>query len=492
MKKYLTKPVLSVLAAATIVGGVTPAVVANADTLLRTSSESKVAMDDDYLKEARYKLKDLIEDDPARLALLLKTQGDNLYIVIEELDVDVKLSTVIEKYEDKWDDIYEEHFDDIYLELRYDDDEDDDQDDNDQDEDDNDEGFVSLKHEIKGNTVYVTGKVTDDVTRVNLTTPTGTKIEVTPSSEDTFTVSFAATTSTTSQYVTLKAYEDDTLVETKKLRIKAGTVEDRNVLLHSVAAYDAGKDEIKVQGIVKLDADEVYVTYGGEKKKATLKKMWDETGTFSVTFDADDDDKDVLVEAYEDGDKIDSDTVAILGIKDPVVDNPDTYSVTATAAFSPKNKVVQVKGNVKGSSDADNDDLKLYVVAPDGKKQEVQLNGNGSFESNFSYQNRSFSSKVIRLELYLEGKLVSQTNVGYTMPSIVTPPVQKKITIPVVPPGQAKDKNKGKGNGNGNGKGNWKSQGQVQVNGQIQLSVQGKHLGFQVNGKHDDKKKDRD
>lgn len=447
MKKYLTKPALSVLAAVTIVGGVTPAVLAGTDSLLRTSSDNKVVMDDDYLKESRYRLKDLIEDDPARLALLLKTQGDNLYLVIEELDVDEKLSRIIDNFEDKWLEIYEEYYDDIYLELRYTDDEDDD--------DEKEDGFVSLDYETKGNTVYVTGKVTEEITRVNLTTPTGTKIEVKPNSDETFTVSFAATVSSSSQYVTLKAYADDTLVETKKLRIKAGTVEEKDVLLHTIAGYDFKEKEVKVKGIVKLDADKVYVTYDGERKEADIKKMWNETGTFSVEFNADDDEKEVLVEAYEDGEKIDAETVAILGIKDPIIAKPISYSLKANAAFIPKSKVVQVKGNVLVSGKAQKDKLKLYAVAPDGKKQEVTLKADWSFEGNINYQNRSFSSKFIRLELYSDGKLVTQANVGYTLPAIVTPLQQKKIKLPVIAPGHAKDKHKDKDYR----KGNWKNNG---------------------------------
>lgn len=444
MKKYLTKPVLSVLAAVTIVGGVTPAVLAGTDSFLRTSSATKVVMDDDYLKEQRYQLKELLENDPARLALLFKTQGDNLYLVIEELKVDVKLSTVIENYDEKWNEIYEDHFEDIYLEVRYADD--------DQSGDDVDgDAFVSLKHEIKGDTVYVTGKVTDEITQVRLNTPNGTEIKMTPDSNHSFAISFAAATSATSQYATVKAYKDDTLVETEKLRVKPGTVEDKDVLLHSVAGYDSKKKEIKVQGIVKLEADDVYVTYGGEKKKASIKKMWDETGTFSATFKADDDDKEVLVEAYEAGEKIDSDKVSILNLKDPAAVKPIAYSLKATAAFSPKYKVVQVKGSIQASSKEKKEKLKLYVVAPDGKKQEVQLKNDWSFDSYISYHNRSFSSKAVRIELYQDGKLVSQANVAYSLP-VVTPPAGEKVTFPVNPEG----KEKGKWKDKDKGKGHWK------------------------------------
>lgn len=487
MKKYLTKPVLSVLAAVTIAGGLTPAVLAGADSLLRTSSANKVAMDDDYLKEQRYQLKELIESDPARLALLLKTQGDNLYLVIDELNIDVKLSTVIANYDEKWKQIYEDHLADIYLEVRYaDDNADDDAVDDGQDND----GFVSLQHETKANTVYVSGKVTDDITRINLVTPNGTKIDVQPNSDNTFTVSFAAATSSASQYVTLKAYEGDTLVETEKLRVKAGTVVEKDVLLHSVAGYDSKKQEIKVQGIVKLEADEVYVTYGGEKKKATIKKMWDETGTFSVTFKADDDAREVLVEAYEDGEKIGSDKVSILNMKDPAVVKPVAYSMKAAASFSPKYKVVQVKGNIQAASKEKKEKLKLYVVAPDGKKQEVKLKGDWSFESSISYQNRSFSSKAVRLELYLDGKLVSQANVSYTLPA-VTPPVQKKITFPVTP--QDKDNGKDKDKDKGKGKGNWKQQDQPwKGKGNHQLSVDSEYLQLQLSVEHDRDDDDRD
>ncbi|WP_198430837.1 hypothetical protein, partial [Rhodococcus rhodochrous] len=114
----MTRPVLAVVAAATIIGGVTP-LLANASTT-GSSSAIKVVMNEEGKQVTRYNLKELATNDPATLNLLLKTQADHLYIVVDKLNLDVKMQTYIEQNEAEWNRIYKEYYSDIYLEVRFD------------------------------------------------------------------------------------------------------------------------------------------------------------------------------------------------------------------------------------------------------------------------------------------------------------------------------------------------------------------------------------
>lgn len=429
MKKFMTKPVLAVIAAATVAGGLTP-VLANADTLSRLSG-SKVVMNDETKQEVtRYHLKDLVENDPATLNLLLKTQADHLYVVVDELNLDVKMSTYIAEHETEWNTIYKEHYADIYLEVRYDQQQD---------------GFIKVTSETKEDITYIKGTVAHDVTNIVVTTPRGDTIKVDPATDDTFAVSFAASTSSTAQYVTLKAYVDGKLVETKKVRVNPGTVVEQDAIIQTLGLYNAAKHEVKVTGMVRLNADKIYVTLGDVKKAVDLKKVWDGVGSFTVTFkDVTKAEKEALVEAYKDGKKIDSEKVALVGgWEEPQPPASPHFTITGTATISPKNKAVIVKGSIEGTFDGK---YKLYIVGPDGKKQEAKLKQNGEFELNLSFKNRSFSSKFVHVELYKDGVLVTQTNINHGIPNNHYEIDDKQLN------GKHKEKDKEKGHGKGHEK----------------------------------------
>ncbi len=461
MKKYMTKPVLAVVAAAAIAGGLTP-LWANASTF--GESTTKVVMNAEGKQVTRYSLKELEENDPATLNKLLITQWDNLYIVVEEINLDAKMAVFTEQRKEEWAKIYNEHHDDIYLEVRF---------------DETTDGFISVKSETKEDKTYITGEVTDDVTKVEVIKFNGDKFQVTPSSDDTFTVSFAAVVSSTPQKATVKAYVNDKVVETKEVELNPGTVVEEDAIKSAKATYDATKKEVKVNGIVDLDADEVFVTFDGEKKKVEVKKLWQGVGSFSVTFkDADDDDKEVLVEAYEDGEKIDSETFDLVTVNKPDATKPEEYSIKGTATISPKYKLIHVKGKVEKHGSMEK--AKLYVVAPDGKKHEVKLSGNQEFEAKLSYQNRSYSSKAVHLELYVDGKLVTQTNIPHGTPvnQIVPVPVQPvKAEVKVeVKQKEKEDKSKGKG----------KAKGKAHAPGQLKKLSNGAEVEIEWEVEHED------
>lgn len=450
MKKYFTKPVIAVLAVATIAGGLTPVWASSSTTTsASTNTDSKVVMIDSDQEYTRYRLKDLVEKDPATLNMLLKTQAEHLYIVIDEIDFDEKMSSYIEDHADEWEKLYDEHYSDIYLEVRFDD----------------EEGIVSLKQEAKNDLIYITGKVTADIDKVVLTTPNNGKIEVMNFTNRSFTVTIPPVISSTAQYVTVKAYDGDKLVETEKLRVITGTVEEQDVIVHTSASFNPDQKEVKVLGVVKSSTDEVYVTYDGVKKKATLKKVWDGTEAFSVEFDEDKaTSEEALVEAYEDGVKVDSEKVEVTNIDDPVVVDPANFTITGTATISPKNKTVTVKATINAKTSFDVDKYKVYAVAPDGVKHEIKLQDGKGFEATLPFKNRSFSSKGVTVQVLDGDKVVYQTLIAHGTPVNVVP-VQKtpnihpvKVDVKVKHKDQNDDVKQGNNQGKGNGKGKEKKQ----------------------------------
>jgi hypothetical protein len=434
MKKIGTKPVLAVVTAAAIIGGVTP-LLADASTL-GTGSGTKVVMNDESKQVNRYNLKELATNDPATLNMLLKTQADHLYLVVKEIGLEAKMQTYIEEHPEEWERVYREHYADIYLEVRF---------------DANNEGFVSLKPETKDQTTYIKGKVSDDVTKVVVDKPNGGTIEVVPTEEDTFTVSFSAITSATPQYATVKAYVGDKLVESRKVQVNTGTAVDTDVLIHTLALLDGKKQELKVNGIISQEADKVVVKYDGQTKEADVKKLWKGAGSYSVTLKGVEAGKGkALVEAYKDGKKIDSESVELKVINATDSDKPHSYRIEGTASINAKEKQIRVKGSIDGLGD-EGGKVKLYVVAPDGKKHEVKLDDD-EFEVKLSYKNRSYNAKAVHLELYLDGKLVAQADIPHKTPVNVDDDEEGK--------GKGKDKEKDKDkHPKGNAYGYWKKHG---------------------------------
>lgn len=433
MKKMGTKPVLAVVTAAALIGGVTP-LLADASTLGTETSGTKVVMNDESKQVTRYNLKELAANDPATLNMLLKTQADHLYLVVKEIGLDAKMQTYIEEHPEEWERVYREHYADIYLEVRF---------------DVNNQGFVSVKPETHNQTTYIKGKVSDNVTKVVVDKPNGGTIEVVPTAEDTFTVSFSAIVSATPQYATVKAYVGDKLVETRKLQVNTGTAVETDVLIHALALLDGNKQELKVNGIISQEADKVVVKYDGKTKEADVKKLWKGVGSYSVTLKGVQAGKGkALVEAYKAGKKIDSESVELKVINAADSDKPHSYRIEGTASINAKEKQIRVKGSIDGLDDEGvKGKVKLYVVAPDGKKHEVKVDDD-EFEVKLSYKNRSYNAKAVHLELYLDGKLVAQADIPHKTPVNGDDDEEGK--------GKGKDKDK---HPKGNAYGYWKKHG---------------------------------
>jgi hypothetical protein len=87
-----------------------------------------------------------------------------------------------------------------------------------------------------------------------------------------------------------------------------------------------------------------------------------------------------------------------------------------------------VKGSITFKNEDKQGKWKLVVTAPDGKKYEIRVSENGSFEAKLPFQNRSFSSKAVHFELYYDNALVVKTDITHNTPVNQTP---KKSAEPV-------------------------------------------------------------
>ncbi|MGF9909825.1 hypothetical protein [Brevibacillus porteri] len=265
---------------------------------------------------------------------------------------------------EEWERIYNEYYSDIWLEVRF--------------ADETDE-ILSVSAQTKSSKVYIKGIVTEVVTKVVVQKPNGDTIEVVPTSEHSFTVSFASQDMANEQYVTVNAYAGSALVGSDKVKVIPQAEEEADMIIHNMAVLDVKKEELKVKGIVKLGADKVSVTYNGVEKEAEVKKLWDGVGSFSVTL------KDVkagtgkaLVEVYEGGEKRGSEYVEVEVVNAQETLESDNYAIKGTAVLDAKDKKIHVKGSVHGlGNEGDEGKAKLYVIAPDGQTKKTSNNGNG-------------------------------------------------------------------------------------------------------------------
>ncbi|MED4586034.1 hypothetical protein P9578_25085 [Brevibacillus choshinensis] len=450
MKKIWTKkPVLAVVAAASIIGGLTP-IFANASSF-GSPSATKVVMNEEGKQVTRYNLKELAKNDPETLNMLLKTQADHLYIIVDEIKLNTKLQSYMEENKEEWERIYNQYYSDIWLEVRF---------------TDENEEIVSVSAQTKSKKVYIKGIVTEDVTKIVVKKPNGDNIEVVPTSEHSFTVSFASLDVATEQYVTVNAYAGNTLVDSEKVKVIPQAEEEADMIIHNLAVLDAKKGELKVKGIVKLDVDKVTVSYNGVKGEAKVKKLWDGVGSFSITLkDVKATTGKVTIEVYEDGQKQDSDSIEVEVINAPAKEEAKTYAISGTAAFDPKTKSIQLKGNVVGWTK--NGNVKLIVTTLDGKKQEVKPNDKGEYTLKLSLKKGSIKQQVIRLELYVGDKLVKQSDIDTPITKIIEE-IDHKDNDDKDGDKDKKDKdkkNKEKHEPKGNAYGYWKKQGEWNQHG---------------------------
>lgn len=466
MKKITKKPVLAVVAAAGIIGALTP-IFANASSF-GSPSATKVVMNEAGKEVTRYNLKELAKNDPETLNMLLKTQAEHLYIIVDELKLNTKLQSYMEENKEEWERIYNQYYSDIWLEVRFTDDK---------------EEIVSVSGQTKSNKVYIKGIVTKDVTKVVVKKPNGDNIEVVPTSEHSFAVTFASQDTASEQYVTVSAYAGSALVDSEKVKVIPQAEEEADLIIHSLAELDAKKGELKVKGIVKQDVDKVVVTMNGVKGEAKVKKLWDGVGSYSITL------KNIkeltgkaTIDVYEDGVKRDSDTLEVEVINAPAKEEVKTYALSGSAALDLKTKSIQVKGNVVGW--AKNSGIKLMVTKLDGKKQEVKPNDKGEYTLKLPLKNLQFKEDAVRLELYVNDKLVKEA--AFTASNIKgLEDILKRESVEDNDEDKAKDvKKKGKPEHypNGNAYGFWKKQGEWSKQNDHDDDDQGE----------DDDRKDRD
>ncbi|MBO8162221.1 MAG: hypothetical protein H0Z34_00710 [Brevibacillus sp.] len=418
MKKSWNKPAVAVLAVATIAGGLTPVWAsgdqgeAKAEAKTKVDQQHKIVLGAEGEGYTRYELQDLLENE-ALFNLLLDTHAEDLYLIIDEINFEIKLTQFIERFEENWQELLAKYDGKIHVEVRF----------------EEEEGFIKLEQEIKDGTIYIKGTVAEDVTKVVIKKPSGDRIEIVNFQDDSFSVSFPASAHDDEQYVTLEAYVDETLVETEKLKlINDEQVEEAEALIYAMGLYDQSKGEVRVNGLVSSEADQVYVRYGEERKKAKLKTVWKGAASFSATFAAQEEEgmDEVIVEVYKDGAKIDTETVDLLHVTRPD-DKEDEdelkteFDIDAAATITPRSKTVHVAGRITMKTERDEDDpeaeeLKLFAIVPDGTRHQIELDKDYSFEADLSYHNRSYSAKSVFLQLYSGGKLVAEAEIPHGKP----------------------------------------------------------------------------
>ncbi|CFJ37102.1 Uncharacterised protein [Mycobacterium tuberculosis] len=91
------------------------------------------------------------------------------------------------------------------------------------------------------------------------------------------------------------------------------------------------------------------------------------------------------------------------------------YTLTGVAEIDAKQKKIKVSGKVAGWDKNKNKNVSLAIVAPNGQKKVVKPNAHGEFNHTFSLsgKNKSWNGDDVKLELYVDGKLVIEKEISY-------------------------------------------------------------------------------
>lgn len=314
-----------------------------------------------------YNIENLEKENKLFLQMLLQDYKDRLYVVVKDpnMNFEKKLKDVIEEYGDEWQSIFKEDFDHIYLSVRA-----------------LEKGFDSYSEETTNGITTVAGKVESGITRVVITSEKGNKVEVLQfSSKQTFRVSMPQASA--GELLTLQAYQQNTLVESAKLRIKEAPVRTENALIYSLAKYNSQKNEISFQGKVKSSADQVKITYNGITKEIPIKQFWSYVGSFSwqLPVTGDTIPSSASVEVFSKGRLIDRQTIQVINIWKGVDGVWDMFKQwQGDAFFDKKDKMLRLKGKwdelrekLEKLPKQALDSMKVVVTFPDGKKHEQKI-----------------------------------------------------------------------------------------------------------------------
>jgi len=326
------------------------------------------------------------------------------------------------------------------------------------------EGILEIVAETKETTTFLKGKVSDDVKKLVINSPDGRKIEVLQFTNNEFNVGIPAVVSATPQYVLVYAYAEGNSqpIDSRKVLVNQGTVVVDDHIKLGLATYDKQKKQVTIKGTVDPSIDKIVIAFNGQKKEVDLDTLWNNKGAFQVVFKVDketDIARKAVIEAYQGTAKVDEEDIEV---KDAVKPTPviPANAITGKGTIQPKYKKVTFNGviNVSEIKTDDIGKLKVYLVAPDGKRHEWKMTKEGVIEGSLPYTNRSFQANALRVELYAGTTLVAQTNIQLTVNNFVT--VQSQETEKDVSPTPEKivkvkkdEKKKGKGHEKGKGKG---------------------------------------
>lgn len=292
-------------------------------------------------------------------------------------------------------------------------------------------GLTNVKQVTNTEGNYIKANVREDITKVIVMLPDNGKIEIASFPNQSLTVAIPPSASKEGKTATLLAYVNTELVDMAKVKLADGTVaNDELVYAHAVLDQAAGK--LKVTGIVNPKVDKVVVRYGGDSNEATLDHVWEGAKSFAYSISASTaEEANVIVELYKGGKQISEQKVTINKVNVPDIIVKPTGTIKGTAQLSAKNKKVEVKGSITYKNGDKKGDWKLIATAPDGKKHEIKVGANGSFEAKLPFKNRSMSAKSVHFELFYDKTLVAKADIAHGTP-VNKEAAQKEQAIKVV------------------------------------------------------------
>lgn len=283
---------------------------------------------------------------------------------------------------------------------------------------------------------YIKASVREDITKVIVLFPDNSKSEIASFPNQGLTVAIPASATKEGQTATLLAYVNTELVDTVKIKLTDGTVSD-DELVYANALYDQTAKTMKVSGIVNPKVDKIVVRYKAAASEAKLVHVWEGAKSFEYQFSTPEaTDANVVVELYAGERKLSEQNVKVVKINvpaettKPAATAKPAGTIKGTAAISTSNKQIELKGSITWQNGDKKSEWKLVATAPDGKKHEIKVAANGTFETKLPFTNRSYSAKSIHVELYYGKTLVAKTDIAHGTP-VKEVAVPKKPELPI-------------------------------------------------------------
>lgn len=276
-------------------------------------------------------------------------------------------------------------------------------------------GILSVAAETVGDVTTIKGTVSANVTKLVLTKPTGDRLEIVSLSNGTFTVNIPAVNDTTAKYALVEAYAGEQRIDSEYVLLN--TVKDvvtSDVIFFAKGFLDPSREKVQVRAAVVQTADQVFVTYGDKRQEVKLRKLWDGVSTIKAVFDVNGNaNAEAVIEAYKNGVLVEKETVKLETIAKPKREKAE-IEIEGKALLVPNQKTIKLAGELEVEGiKADN--LKVYVVAPDGQKHLLQIKEEGKFEVVLPYHDRRNDAKYLWFMVYDGDQFIGKGKMSYSI-----------------------------------------------------------------------------